>query len=315
MSEQRPFRFGVSVHGSKSRAEWIGIARHAEALGYSTLLIPDHLGDQLSPIPALVAAADATSTLRVGSLVFDNDFRHPVMLAKEAATLDVLSGGRLELGLGAGWMKPEYERAGIPFKQASVRIERMEEAVQIIKGLFADGPIDFEGQYYTITNLEGFPKPIQRPHPPIHIGGGGQRLLSIAAREAGIIGFIPRARADGRGQDLMDATPEALEQKIAWVREAAGARFSGLELGVLVAQVITTEDREQAAQFIATTLAAGLNVSTDVILQAPYLLIGTVDQICEDLLARRERYGISYISVFEQSLEVLAPVVARLVGQ
>jgi probable F420-dependent oxidoreductase len=315
MSEQRPFRFGVSVHGSKSRAEWIGIARQAEALGYSTLLIPDHLGDQLSPIPALVAAADATSTLRVGSLVFDNDFRHPVMLAKEAATLDVLSGGRLELGLGAGWLKPEYERAGIPFERASVRIERMEEAVQIIKGLFSDGPIDFEGQYYTITNLEGFPKPMQRPHPPIHIGGGGQRLLSIAAREADIIGFIPRARADGQGQDMMDATPEALEQKITWVRGAAGARFSELELGVLVAQVLTTEDREQAAQFIATTLAAGLNVSNDLILQAPYLLIGTVDQICEDLLARRERYGISYISVFEQSLEVLAPVVARLVGQ
>jgi probable F420-dependent oxidoreductase len=251
----------------------------------------------------------------VGSLVFDNDFRHPVMLAKEAATLDVLSGGRLELGLGAGWMKLEYERAGIPFERASVRIERMEEAVQIIKGLFSDGPIDFEGQYYTITNLEGFPKPMQRPHPPIHIGGGGQRLLSIAAREADIIGFIPRARADGQGQDIMDATPEALEQKITWVRGAAGARFSELELGVLVAQVLTTEDREQAAQFIATTLAAGLNVSTDSILQAPYLLIGTVDQICEDLLARRERYGISYISVFEQSLEVLAPVVARLVGQ
>lgn len=315
MSKQRPFRFGVSVHGSKSRAEWIGIARQAEALGYSTLLMPDHLGDQFSPIPALVAAADATSTLRVGSLVFDNDFRHPVMLAKEAATLDVLSGGRLELGLGAGWMKPEYERAGIPLEQASVRIERMGEAVQIIKGLFADGPLDFPGRYYTITGLEGFPKPTQRPHPPIHIGGGGQRLLSLAAREADIVGFIPRARHDGKGQDLTDATPEALEQKISWVRETAGTRFDDLELGVLVAQVITTDDREQAAQFIAATLASGLNVSPDVILQAPYLLIGTVDQICEDLLARRERYGISYISVFEQSLEVLAPVVARLVGQ
>ena len=207
MTKLRPFRFGVSVHGSKSRAEWIGVARQAEVLGYSTLLIPDHLGDQLSPIPALLAAAEATSTLRVGSLVFDNDFRHPVMLAKEAATLDVLSGGRLELGLGAGWMKPEYERAGIPFERASVRIEKMEEAIQIVKGLFADGPLDFAGQYYTITGLEGFPKPVQRPHPPLHIGGGGQRLLSIAAREADIIGFIPRARADGKGQDLTDATP------------------------------------------------------------------------------------------------------------
>jgi len=315
MSKPRPFRFGVSVHGSKSRAEWIGIARQAEASGYSTLLIPDHLGDQLAPIAALVAAADAPRTLRVGSLVFDNDFRHPVMLAKEAATLDVLSGGRLELGLGAGWMKPEYERAGIPFERASVRIGRMEEAIRIVKGLFADGPVDFAGQYYTVTGFEGFPKSVQRPHPPLHIGGGGQHLLSIAAKEADIIGFIPRARADGQGQDLMDATPEALEQKITWVREAARERFTDLELGILVAQVLTTEDREQAAQFIATTLAAGLNVSTDVILQAPYLLLGTVDQICEDLLARRERYGISYISVFEQSLEALAPVVARLAGQ
>jgi probable F420-dependent oxidoreductase len=304
MIKPRPFRFGVSVHGSKSRAEWREIARQAEASGYSTLLMPDHLGEQLSPIPALVAAADATSTLRVGSLVFDNDFRHPVMLAKEAATLDVLSGGRLELGLGAGWMKPEYERAGIPFERAGVRIGRMEEAIRIVKGLFADGPVDFAGHYYTVTGLEGFPKPVQRPHPPLHIGGGGKHLLSIAAKEADIIGFIPRARADGQGQDLRDATPQALEQKIAWVREAAGERFADLELGILVAQVLTTQEREQAAQLIATTLAAGLNVSADVILQAPYLL-----------LARRERYGISYISVFEQSLEALAPVVARLAGQ
>jgi probable F420-dependent oxidoreductase len=262
-----------------------------------------------------MTAADTTSTLRVGSLVFDNDFRHPVMLAKEAATLDVLSGGRLELGLGAGWMKPEYERAGIPFERASVRIEKMEESIRIIKGLFADGPVDFAGQHYTVTGLEGFPKPVQRPHPPLHIGGGGKRLLSVAAREADIIGFLPRARADGQGQDLMDATSEALEQKIAWVREAAGERFANLELGIAVAQVLTTEDREQAAQFIASTLAAGLNVSLGRILQAPYLLIGTVDQMCEDLLARRERYGISYISVFEQSLEALAPVIARLSGQ
>lgn len=177
MSKPRPFRFGVSVHGSKSRIEWIGIARQAEALGYSTFLIPDHLGDQLSPIPALVTAADATSTLRVGSLVFDNDFRHPVMLAKEAATLDVLSGGRLELGQGGGWMKPEYERAGIPFEHASVRIGRMEEAIRIVKGLFAEGPVDFAGQYYTLTGLEGFPKPMQRPYPPLHIGGGGQHKV------------------------------------------------------------------------------------------------------------------------------------------
>ena len=315
MSKPRPFRFGVSIHGSKSGAELRDIARQAEELGYSTLLLPDHLGDQLSPVPALVAVADATSILRLGSLVFDNDFRHPVMLAKEAATLDVLSGGRLELGVGAGWMKPEYEQAGIAFDSASVRITRMEEAIRIIKGLLADGPVDFTGQHYTITGLEGFPKPVQRPHPPLHIGGGGKLLLSVAAREADIIGFLPRARPDGQGQDIMDGTAEALEQKIAWVREAAGARFADLELGILVAQVLTTENREQMAQFIASTLARGVKVSTDVILQAPYLLLGSVEQICEDLLARRERYGISYISVFEQSLEALAPVIARLANQ
>jgi probable F420-dependent oxidoreductase len=291
------------------------MARHAEELGYSTVLLPDHLGDQLSPVPALVAAADATSTLRVGSLVFDNDFRHPVMLAKEAATLDVLCGGRLELGVGAGWMKPEYERAGIPFEPASVRIARMEEAIRIIKGLFADGPVDFTGQHYTISGLEGFPKPVQRPHPPLHIGGGGKLLLSIAAREADIIGFLPRARPDGQGQDMMDGTAEALEQKISWVRDEAGARFAELELGILVAQVFTTQDREQMAQLLASTIARGVEVSTDVILQVPYLLIGTIEQMCEDLLARRERYGISYISVFEQSLETLAPVVARLANR
>jgi probable F420-dependent oxidoreductase len=185
--------------------------------------------------------------------------------------------GVSNLGVGAGWQKPEYEQAGIPFERASVRIARMKEAIRIVKGLFADGPVDFAGQYYTITGLEGFPKPVQRPHPPLHIGGGGQRLLSIAAREADIIGFIPRARPDGQGQDLRDATPEALEQKVTWVREAARERFADLELGILVAQVFTTEDREQAAQLIATTLAAGYQVSTDQILQAPYLLLGTVD--------------------------------------
>jgi probable F420-dependent oxidoreductase len=315
MSKPRPFRFGVSLQGSKSGTELRDIARHAEELGYSTLLLPDHLGDQLSPVPALVAAADATSTLRVGSLVFDNDFRRPVMLAKEAATLDVLCGGRLELGIGAGWMKPEYERAGIPFEPASVRIARMEEAIRIIKCLFADGPVYFTGQHYTISGLEGFPKPVQRPHPPLHIGGGGKLLLSVAAREADIIGFLPRARPDGQGQDIMDGTAEALEQKISCVREAAGARFADLELGILVAQVFTTQDREQMAQLLASTLARGVEVSTDVFLQAPYLLIGTIEQMCEDLLARRERYGISYISVIEQSLETLAPVVARLANR
>jgi probable F420-dependent oxidoreductase len=314
MSKRRPFRFGVSVHATKSKKEWIELARQVEGLGYATLLMPDHLGEQLSPVPALVAAADATSTLRVGSLVFDNDFRHPAMLAKEATTLDQLSEGRLELGMGAGWMKGEYEHAGIPFERAGVRIARLEESVKIVKALCEEGPVHFTGQHYTINGLQNFPRPVQRPHPPIHIGGGGQSLLSLAAREADIVGFLPRARSDGKGQNIADATPEALDEKVAWVRAAAGARFDDLELGILVAQVFTTSEREQAAQFIASTLAAGYDVSTEAILQAPYLLIGSIEQICDDLQARRERYGISYITVFENSLEALVPVIEQLAG-
>jgi probable F420-dependent oxidoreductase len=275
-------------------------------------LVPDHLGDQFAPVAALLAAAEATSTLRIGSLVFDNDFRHPVMLAKEAATLDVLSGGRFELGIGAGWLRSEYEQAGIPYDPPGVRIGRMEEALQIIKGLFADRPVTFSGTYYKVSALEGHPKPVQRPHPPVLIGGGGKRILSIAAREATIVGFLPIARPDGSGPDLTDAASEAFAQKIAWVRQAAGERFDDLELNVLVAEVIITEDREQAAQFIAMTLASGLQVTTEQVLQVPYLLLGTVDQICEDILARREQYGISYVTVFEKNMEALAPVVARL---
>ena len=312
MNKQRPFRFGVSVHKTRSKEEWIAMARRAESLGYSTLLVPDHLGDQLAPIPALLAAAEATDKLRIGSLVFDNDFRHPVMLAKEAATLDLLSGGRFEFGMGAGWLRSEYEQAGIPFDPAGVRVSKMEEALHIIKGLFADGPLTFSGTYYTVTDLEGHPKPVQQPHPPILVGGGGKRLLSIAAREATIVGFTPLFRADGGGTDLTDATPGALNQKVGWVRQAAGDRFDSLELNILVAEVVVTEDRAQVAQFIAAAMAPSMGATIEQVLQVPYVLIGTVDQICEDLLARRDQYGISYVTVFEKNMEALAPVIARL---
>lgn len=312
MNRQRPFRFGVSVHKTRSKEEWIAMARRAESLGYSTLLVPDHLGDQLAPIPALLAAAEATDKLRIGSLVFDNDFRHPVMLAKEAATLDLLSGGRFEFGMGAGWLRSEYEQAGIPFDPAGVRVSKMEEALHIIKGLFADGPLTFSGTYYTVTDLEGHPKPVQQPHPPILVGGGGKRLLSIAAREATIVGFTPLFRADGGGTDLTDATPGALNEKVGWVRQAAGDRFDSLELNILVAEVVVTEDRAQVAQFIAAAMAPNMGATVEQVLQVPYVLIGTVDQICEDLLARRDQYGISYVTVFEKNMEALAPVIARL---
>ena len=314
MNKQRPFRFGVLVQQARSKEDWVATARKAESLGYSTLLVSDHLADQLAPVPSLVAAAEATHVLRIGSFVFGNDFRHPVMLAKEAATLDLLSDGRFELGMGTGFLRSDYDQAGIPYDPAGVRVSRMEEALHIIKGLFADGPLTFSGTYYTVTALEGHPKPLQRPSPPLLIGGGGKRVLSIAARQATIVSLVPIARPDGSAPEVTDATSAALTQKIAWVRQAAGERFDDLELNIPVIEVVVTEDREQAAQFIATTLASGLGIMAKQVLEVPYLLIGTVEQICQDILARREQYGISYITVYEKNMEALAPVVARLSG-
>ena len=311
MANLRPFRFGVIVYQAKSRDEWVAKTQRAENLGYSTFLVPDHLEDQLAAVPALVAAAEATSSIRLGSSVFDNDFRHPVMLAKEAATIDLLSGGRFELGIGAGWAQPEYEQAGISFDAGSIRVSRLEEALHIIKGLFAREPLNFSGKYYTVTNLEGFPKPIQRPHPPIFVGGGSKRILSIAAREANIVGFGPRTRADGSGLDTTDATAEATERKVAWVRQAAGERFNELELNAIVFTVVVTDQRKQASE----QLTQRFQMTTQQVLEMPHCLVGTADQITEDLLYRREKFGISYISVFDESMEAFAPVVARLVGK
>ncbi len=307
----RPFRFGVIVYQAKSKDEWVGKARKAEGLGYSMFLVPDHFGDQLAAVPALVAAAEATASIRLGSSVFDNDFRHPVMLAKEAATIDLLSGGRFELGIGAGWEQAEYEQAGISFDAGNVRVSRLEEALHIIKGLFAEEPLSFSGKYYTVTNLAGFPKPIQRPHPPIFVGGGGKRILSIAAREANIVGFDPRSRVDGSGLDVTDATSEAMERKVTWVRQAAGERFNELELNTIVFTVVVTDQRQQASE----QLAQRFQMTAEQILEVPHCLVGTVEQISEDLLYRRERYGISYVSVFDESTEAFAPVVARLAGK
>lgn len=233
MSEHRAFRFGVIVFEPTSREELVAKARRAEALGYATVLMPDHLGKQFSPLLALQMVAEATTTLRVGSFVLDNDFRHPVMLAKEVATLDVLSDGRFELGLGAGWLRSEYEQAGIAFASPAVRVARLEESVSIVKRLFAEEAVTFSGAHYSITNLQGSPRPVQRPHPPILIGGGGKRILSLAAREADIVGLAAKSRADGSGLDILDGLPEATDQKIALLRQVAGEHFSRLNSIVL----------------------------------------------------------------------------------
>jgi probable F420-dependent oxidoreductase len=316
MSEYRPFRFGLIVHRADSKDDWVAKAKRAEDTGYAILLATDHFGNQFAPIPALMAAAEATTTLRLGSFVFDNDFRHPVVLAKEAATIDVLTDGRFELGLGAGWRRREYEQSGISFDAASVRVERVEESLRIIKGLFSDRPVDFTGKYYTITHLEGFPKPVQRPHPPILIGGNGKRMLSIASRGANIVGLDIGVPGNGRSLDLNDV-PATMEQKLTWIRQSAGDRFNELELNIIVFGVVVTDCQHEAAQQAVTSIRAieGYGATAEQLLDSPHFLIGSVDQICEELLSYREKYGISYISVYERDMDAFTPIIARLAGK
>ncbi|MGH7397451.1 MAG: TIGR03621 family F420-dependent LLM class oxidoreductase [Candidatus Rokuibacteriota bacterium] len=306
----RPFRFGVTAPTPSAGTDWADRARRVEQLGYSTLVLPDHFRDHLAPVPALTAAALATTRLRVGSLVFSNDFRHPAVLAKDAATIDVLSGGRFELGLGAGWLRAEYDQAGIPFAPPGTRVGRLEEAVTIIKGLLAGERVTFAGRHYAIADLEGRPTPVQRPHPPIAIGGGGRRTLTLAAREASIVGLVPRARRDGSGLDMADLSDAATREKLEWVRAATDDRFDSLEIHALIQAVVVAERRTAAAD----RLASRFKVARDVVLETVYVLLGTVEEICKTLRERRERYGISYLTVFERDMEAFAPVVARLAG-
>jgi len=306
----RPFRFGAQIARGTSREEWTETARKCEDFGYSTLFMPDHFDEQLAPMPAITFAAAVTSKLRIGSLVFDNDYRHPLVLAKEAATLDLLSGGRLELGIGAGWMASDYEQSGMAYDSPGTRVRRMMEGVRVLKGLWADEPLAFDGEFYHVHH-NGTPKPVQKPHPPILIGGGAKRVLSFAAKEADIIG-INFNLIEGRVNraTLETGTVDATKEKVRWVREAAGARFDEIELNVTVFGVFVTDDRAGMAERVAP----GFGVTPAEMLDAPHALIGSVDQICEDLRRRREEYGFSYIAVSGGAWEAMAPVVAKLAG-
>ncbi|MGH9186300.1 MAG: TIGR03621 family F420-dependent LLM class oxidoreductase [Acidimicrobiales bacterium] len=311
MAHPRRFRFAAQFHTAQNADAWAAKARKAEDLGYSTLLLPDHFGDQLAPVPAMMAAADATTDLRVGVLVFDNDYKHPVVLAKEVATIDVLSGGRVEFGIGAGWMNTDYEQSGIPQDPPGVRIDRMTEALAVIKGLWDDGPVSFEGRHYRISGLEGLPKPVQRPHPPILIGGGGKRVLSLAAREADLVGINPRLTSGAAdAESARDALASRTDTKVAWVREAAGERFDDLELNMLVFAVIVTDDRRAMLEMMAGATGLTPEEASDV----PHAWIGTVEEICDQIVAARERWGVSYWIVQGDPFEAAAPVVAKLAG-
>lgn len=309
----QPFRFGVNLRTAASGAAWTEAARRVEALGYSTLTVPDHLADMYAPMPAIAAAGAATTRLRIGTLVLNNDFRHPVVLAREAALVDLLTDGRLQLGLGAGYMRSEYEQAGLPFDRAGVRVERLGEAVTILKGLLGGERVSFSGRHYRVTDHTIHPRPRQQPHPPLLVGGNGARLLGLAAREADIVALTGFTFTQGgAGRDFSGFTAEGTDARVGWVREAAGTRFADLELSALVQRVVVTGDRLGAAEELAAQWPPPLTVAA--VLDSPFVLLGTIDEIVECLRARRARWGLSYYVVFEPAMEAFAPVVARLAG-
>jgi probable F420-dependent oxidoreductase len=307
----RPFRFGVQASSAPDRGGWIALARQAEANGYDVLTMPDHFTDQLAPVPALMAAADATDRLRIGALVWDNDYKHPVVLAKELATIDLLSEGRLEIGIGAGWMQSDYDQSGIGYDSPKVRIDRFVEAIAVMKGAFADGAFSHAGDHYTISGYDGRPKPVQRPWPPFLIGGGGKRVLSFAAREADIVGINPTLTAGFIGAEAISTmSADEVDEKVAIVRAAAGARFDDIELNIRAFMVNVTDDRTGAL----AAIAGAVGVESSMIEESPFALIGSPQQLIEELVARRERWGFSYVIVGAEDIEAFAPVVAALSG-
>jgi len=309
----RRFRFGVSCNRARSRKEFTELARRAESLGFSTLFVSDHFVEHdLAPTIALAHAAAVTDTLRVGTFVLGNDYKHPVVSAREMASLDLLSDGRLELGVGAGWMTADYEKAGIPLDRPGVRIARLAEAITVMKGLFAPGRFTFHGEHYRVTDLDGMPKPVQQPVPFL-VGGGSPKILGLAAREARIVGISANLRSgDGTSRDTARSlTPAATDQKLAWVRDAAGIGYDDLEIQSLVGFVHVTADAHRVLEGIANAFG----VSVDEARLAPPCLVGTEDDIVASLEERRDRWQMSYHVVDDGAMDAFAPIVARLAGK
>ena len=308
----RPFRFGFSLDGLDEPQEIARRVRRAEDIGYSSVVMTDHFDDRHGPLVALTAIALATTSLRVGTLVLANDYRHPAVLAKELASLDQVSDGRLEIGIGAGWMASDYEQAGIGFDRPGVRIERLDEAISVLKGCFSDGPFDFEGSHYTIRGLDSRPKPVQTPRPPLLVAGGGHRMLALAARRADIVGINPSLHSGAIDEHAgPTATAEATDSKLAVVRDAAGDRFDALELQTRVHLAVITDD----AFALASAAAPAFGITAEQALASPHALVGTVEECVATIEGWRERWGISYISLMGSSAEAMAPVVERLAGR
>lgn len=307
----QPFRFVVYTNNSDEADAWTTFACRVEELGYDALYVTDHLSRQLAPTAALAAAAAVTRRLRIGPYVLANDFRHPLIVAREAATLDRLSGGRLDLGLGAGWKPSDYRQLGIAYDRPAVRIDRLQESLAIIRRLLAGEVLTHHGRHYHLERARVQPSPIQRPHPPIMLGGGGPRMLRIAAREAEIVSFVPQFSRAGRPM-MRHATESALADRVAAVRAAAGSRFEELELNVFVGDAGVIG----GPQPLSTSIGALLKSAAPAVAGgSPYLLYGTIDQLRERMLKRRDRIGISSYGIPARAMESFAPLVAALAGR
>jgi len=303
------FRFGIQLSGAPSGAEWIELARKAEALGYQVLVMPDHLDRQLSPLAALGAAAAATTHIRLAGFVFANDYRHPLILAREAATIDVLSSGRFELGLGAGWMKSDFRALGAAYDPGSARVDRLEEAIPIFRSLLSGDEVTHHGAAFEMERAGVGVPVMQQPHLPIAIGGGRPRMLRLAAREADIVGILPGF--SHRGWPLLSqGTESALASQVDIVRDAAGDRFARIELNLWIASAgVAGSGNSIAGSVKAAALGAAGSVYG-----SPYVLYGTLGSLRELLQRRRDRLGISYYTIPARSMETMAPLVAALAG-
>ena len=307
----RSFRFSIQASAPRPAAEWRELGRRAEDLGYSALSVSDHLEAEMAPLIALAVTAEATHDLRLTTLVLGNDFRHPLFLAKQAATLDLLSDGRLELGLGAGWKTTDYDQSGLTLDPPGVRIARLAESVEILKRCFAEGSFDFDGEHYTVSGHDGQPSCIQSPHPPFLLAGGGRKMLSLAAREADIVGLNANMAAgviDERAG--ASATVEATDKKLGWIRDAAGDRFEDIELQTRVHMSQITDDPIGLAEL----MAPALGLDAEAALASPHVLAGSTGHCVETLLAWRERWGLTYIGLNEDSMVDFGPVVEALSG-
>ena len=312
MPHARRLRFAVQLVGAPDGPAWAALARRAEEIGFDVVSLPDHLGEQFAPLPALTAAACATTRLRLSMFVLANDMRHPGVLAKEVATLDVLSGGRVELGLGAGWDQAEYAALGVPFDRPSVRIARLEEAVTAIRSLLAGETVSAQGEHYQLQGLSVRPRPVQAGGVPIVLGGGGRKMLSLAGRLGDVVSVA--AENNGRSDPSIlgpGITRAVVEDQIGWVRDAAGERFDSLELNLRVRMAAIGVDREAEAR----AGAEGMNCSADDLLGSPFCLLGRADEVADQLLRTRDELGISYFTVSQRHMEQMAPVVARLGGR